>query len=326
MHIGLLLLAVAPFVFLFFQSRRLVRLRDAFLLTAAMLLAPPLLLIPTLDWPDEIRGFVIGYLIFFECATLLALGITTYGLMRQKRAKQIVAFFGGLLLLAIAIGLLLPAVPTAREAARRMQCSNNLKMLSLALLYYEADSQFLPAAVSQLEPETDVSWRVQLLPFIEREQLFRQYDRTLPWDSQINAGIAKINVPTYVCPSNPIPQNQNAQFYTAYCMALGPETPLQRSKPMPMPATASTSQSIALVEACGTNIVWTEPRDANMSTQRVGVNLPGSIPHTSGGIISSYHTGGANTAMLDGSIHFLSEEIDADVLQRLLSAESTKPQ
>jgi len=75
---------------------------------------------------------------------------------------------------------------------------------------------------------------------------------------------------------------------------------------------------VAVVEACGLNILWTEPRDAIVEDATVGINLPGKKLGTSDGVLSSYHTDGATTAMLDGSIRFLSKSIDKSILKRML--------
>src|SRR5262247_3134396 len=100
--------------------------------------------------------------------------------MQRHRIASIRAFTLVELLVVIAIigvlvALLLPAVQAAREAARRMRCSNNLKQLSLGLLNYEDVYKTLPPAGINTN---QMSWVVMLLPYIEQKNLFDQFNFT----------------------------------------------------------------------------------------------------------------------------------------------------
>jgi len=89
--------------------------------------------------------------------------------------------------------------------------------------------------------------------------------------------------------------------------------------------TDGVSNTLAIVEACGLPVVWTEPRDVDLAEQRVGVNLPGDQPGRSRGVVSSYHPQGGHVAMADGSVRFMSADIDPGVLRALLSATGGEP-
>ena len=127
-------------------------------------------------------------------------------------------------IIAILIGLLLPAVQKVREAASRMSCSNNLKQIGLALQNYESANLVLPTSGEGNGPPIgspgapgtifDVqSTLTQCLPYIEQDALFRQFDISVPYDhpfnlpsaTKIGAGIGKVK--TYLCPSNPVYQD-----------------------------------------------------------------------------------------------------------------------
>ena len=91
-------------------------------------------------------------------------------------------------IIGILVALLLPAVQSAREAARRTSCLNNLKQMSLAVLNFESIAGRLPpsAQVKDVEvPGNNGSWGVhgRILPFLEEGALFEQVDITLAWDS-----------------------------------------------------------------------------------------------------------------------------------------------
>lgn len=110
-------------------------------------------------------------------------------------------------IIGVLVGLLLPAVQAAREAARRMQCSNNLKQLGLACHNYESSfGRFPPSAVVDLSVTStgnNGSWGVhgRILPFLEQGNLYNNVDLTIAWDFQMS--IDKLKVPTYACPSDP---------------------------------------------------------------------------------------------------------------------------
>ena len=110
-------------------------------------------------------------------------------------------------IIGILIGLLLPAVQSAREAARRMQCQNHLRQIALACQnYHSAYKKFPPSAVVDLSVSStgnNGSWGVhgRILPFLEQGNLFEQVDTSLPWDNQMVIDGVKIEV--YACPSDP---------------------------------------------------------------------------------------------------------------------------
>ena len=81
------------------------------------------------------------------------------------------------------IALLLPATQSAREAARRMQCSNNLKQIGLGLHnYHDVYGQFPPAAIGphNVPRERQFSWLVAILPFLEQQSLYDSSDSICP--------------------------------------------------------------------------------------------------------------------------------------------------
>ncbi len=112
-------------------------------------------------------------------------------------------------IIGVLVGLLLPAVQAAREAARRMSCSNNLKQVGLALHNYESTFQTLPPAGTQ---DVDFSVQARILPYIEQSGL----NSALSFDVQAFSGNWAGKVPhprnapayatpiaTYLCPSDP---------------------------------------------------------------------------------------------------------------------------
>jgi len=118
------------------------------------------------------------------------------------------------------VGLLLPAVQQAREAARRSACTNNTKQLGLACLNYESTRKRLPAANDRATQSTSgYSWIVHILPFVEEVNLYNSISSattrfSLNYSST-NAGTANVNtaLPQLVCPSSTL-TNPNTSITT----------------------------------------------------------------------------------------------------------------
>jgi prepilin-type N-terminal cleavage/methylation domain-containing protein len=93
--------------------------------------------------------------------------------VRSTRAFTLVELLVVIAIIGVLVALLLPAVQAAREAARRAQCSNNLKQLSLALHNYENSHNTLPPAGID---SNQMSWVVLLLPYFEQQNLYSQFN------------------------------------------------------------------------------------------------------------------------------------------------------
>lgn len=305
--------------------------------------------------------------------------------MARSRGFTLVELLVVIAIIGILVGLLLPAVQAAREAARRMQCSNNLKQLGLALHNYESTHRRFPIGFTdnfgngdsraQAGGDGGWAWAAMILPFIEQNSLYQTLDfRYAPYGPSgisdpagANHFASSVVIPGFRCPSDLSPAttsiNANAVAghtaiaVTSYAGVYGPfdgdihdlsggrVVPTARSKGVfavnegrtISQVTDGTSNTLAIGE-----VSW-RPLNGNgngsirqyvlgsvltngmvnsdniapssngiflhLRATRYKINGPanGGFKHRS---FHSYHTGGANFAMVDGSIQFLSENID----------------
>jgi prepilin-type N-terminal cleavage/methylation domain-containing protein len=119
----------------------------------------------------------------------------------RRNAFTLIELLVVIAIIAILIGLLLPAVQKVREAAARMQCSNNLKQIALGVHNYESTYGQVPPMSIPLGNGTGVrgSIMVALMPYIEQENLYKQHAAL----NGVTQGVAQTSVKTYLCPSDP---------------------------------------------------------------------------------------------------------------------------
>lgn len=148
----------------------------------------------------------------------------------RRQAFTLVELLVVIAIIGILVGLLLPAVQAAREAARRMQCSNNMKQLGLALHNYHGTysnklpfGQFFDAPATRGQSRRHSGF-IGMLPYIEQSPLFNQISASgfgrVPWDGGFVPFRAEI--PTFNCPSDASkPRNTNDIGRTNYMFCRG---------------------------------------------------------------------------------------------------------
>jgi prepilin-type processing-associated H-X9-DG protein len=238
-------------------------------------------------------------------------------------------------IIAILIGLLVPAVQKVRAAAARTQCQNNLKQIGLGMHMYQDSYKKLPTGwvtSTAVQPNPGWSWSVLILPFVEQAPLYNSInpDVRTPGAAPAANAVLQTSLPIFLCPSdNTQPLNPNLGNYGMANYVVNREVTGPNAANLPAPMTVQgirdgSSNTILVGERdIMTNIgaIWGVRGSTTAAFEgRPGAGIspqpaPGTTWNTGNNqrlAFSSQHTGGANFLFADGSVHFLSNSIDAD--------------
>jgi hypothetical protein len=117
---------------------------------------------------------------------------------------------------AVGAGFLLPAVQKVRSAAGRASSQNNLKQIGLAVHNFHDVNGRMPANVRDKTGKAILSWRVEILPYIEQQAVFQQVKMDEPWDRPANKNMAQVTIKTVLSPNAPIPDRADGYGLTNY--------------------------------------------------------------------------------------------------------------
>src|SRR4051812_19759187 len=129
--------------------------------------------------------------------------------MSRRPAFTLIELLVVIAIIAILIALLLPAIQSSREMARRVQCTNNLLQLGVAMGQYASTHQVLPPGVVDVKgPILNLpngyhhSWAVQILPFLEQKTVYRRFDPRYGVYAMENVSARNVKISTFLCPSD----------------------------------------------------------------------------------------------------------------------------
>lgn len=246
----------------------------------------------------------------------------------------------------ILISLLLPAVQQAREAARRTQCKYRLAQLNIAISsYHDLHTMFPPGCVNDAGPVLSkaeglhTSWLVQILPMMDQPALALRHIPEVSVYDERHAEVRAHSIRNLLCPSDPFPPVTNNVAATNYAGVTGGWDVMIDSDNTGMfflnSSVASTdiidgsSNQIAIAEhrrdeiPSGIDLGWMSGTSATLRNGAIQINSESFSPkkgptvyETTGGF-SSNHTGGAQVGLADGSVRFISENINLTIFAQL---------
>ncbi len=259
--------------------------------------------------------------------------------------------------ISVLIALLLPAIQSARETARRIQCTNNMLQLGTALANYASSNKvFPPGVVDEKGPITNnpvgyhFGWMARILPFIEKGPLYNQLNFTLSVYDESNETATNAKIQSFLCPSDglsgptnyvgchhdveaPIDVDNHGVFFLNSRVAYddltdGPATTIllgeiNRSDFMGSWATGTS----ATLRNTGWGINGKNPFDVKSQASRMNPRFDpvllqvlierGEIAPGLVGGFRSNHSSSANFLFGDGSVRLLKNKIQPEVLRSL---------
>jgi hypothetical protein len=204
--------------------------------------------------------------------------------------------------------LLRPALSASRASAGRMQSMNNLKQISLAMhIYHDQNNSFPPAASRDKAGKKLLSWRVLVLPYLEQQELFKQFHLDEPWDSDHNRKLIEKMPALYVAPQLSKADRTNGK--TTYLGVAGPTGMFGQAEGLKLrDITDGTSNTLMIVDVNDQNaVVWTKPDDWVPDEKKLLDALIGHYPE------------GFLAAFADGSVRLLMKNTDVNTLKALIS-------
>ena len=269
---------------------------------------------------------------------------------RTRPAFTLIELLVVIAIIAVLIALLLPAVQMAREAARRTQCRNNLMQLILAVHNYEQAHETLPPG--SINPDGPIknepkgyhfSWMAQLLPFVDQYNVYSHLDFNAGVYAPANSTARSVAIASFYCPSEMSPDKVDGVGVSNYAACHNDvEAPIHtdnngvfflnsrvRSERIEDGASNTIFLGEKVIEPSPLGWISGTPSTLRNLGEKLGsgggrsrfVSGPGpKLPPANllevGGF-SSVHPGGAQFALGDGSVRFISANANQDVLQRL---------
>lgn len=205
----------------------------------------------------------------------------------------------------IVAGMLLPAVQSARTAARRMSMSNNMKQVMLAMHNYHSAFKQLPtSAILDDDGKPLLSWRVAILPFIEEHALYEKFHLDEPWDSENNLPLSKQLPLVFQLPGVQLPPGKTV-IHAVVGEDIGMR-PLKKTQFRDF--LDGLSNSILIVEGTPQSaVVWSKPEDLE-------IDLDDPLDGLKGSTNRGFHVG-----MTDGAVKFITDSVDTELFKKMLT-------
>lgn len=222
--------------------------------------------------------------------------------------------------IVVLVALLLPAVSTPRGVGRRMSCKNKMKQLGLALHnYHDVYGSFPPAAVHNTDGVAIHSWRVLLLPFLEQQKLYDQYDFDEPWNGPHNITLQDSMPDAFRCPESVdfaemgTLLRKQLNRMTSYVLVISPDGLFYDNRaPTLHEVSDGTFQTMMTAEARQHSVHWMAPDDITPTELLSDLRWRADSSE-------KYHKG-LHIGMVDGSVRWLPSDVSETTLTALVSA------
>ena len=216
----------------------------------------------------------------------------------------------GIAQMAPILAAILPKALVLRGAARPPQTTdtqsmNNMKAIMLAMHVYHEANKRLPAAYNvDKDGKALLSWRVHILPMLEQEELYKQFNLEEAWDSETNKKLIAKMPSEYKSPNS-----QAGEGKTNYLTVRNKNSAFPGKKGLRFQDIQDgTSNTIALVEVSdGRAVIWTKPDDLKYKEEEPMKGIAGLQPN------------GFLAAFVDGSVRLITSSIDAETLKGLFT-------
>ncbi len=268
----------------------------------------------------------------FYLAPVLGSSVAVFGTIGLIPATAIIVFWAAvfycpprprafryavatLLGLWVLYSVFMPSISIGPEPPR-VRCINNLKQITLALnSYQDKYGSFPPAYVADANGKPMHSWRVLILPFIEQDELHKQYRFDEPWDGPHNRLLFKKKPNIFGCPSEDRDRG-GPSTATSYLAVIGPHAAWQGVVGVKLGDLVDGSSNVVLVVECAPDeVIWSEPRDLDFEEAVQLAALDSRY--------ASVHRGW-NVGFADTSVAFFSDGTDEVSWRELLTMDDSR--
>lgn len=271
--------------------------------------------------PLSIARWVVG-----DC--VCAMGADMHCLQQPDRVSRqgftLVELLVVIAIIGLLVGLLLPAVQAVRETARRMQCQNNLHQIGIAMHNYHAAFRKLPPGGIEVRPETpggkQIAWSAMVLPFLEQSAVYSKINFNYAFDHPVNRDVAATPIEAYMCPSTARPQVLNrGKGATDYGGIYGERILTTNYPPRGVLIHDQAIRFRDVTDGLTRTLMISEDanfRDGqwinawNLFDQAFPINRAPRFEND----IRSMHPQGANGLFADGSVVFMNESMELELL------------
>ena len=189
------------------------------------------------------------------------------------------------------VGIIAPLIMKAHESADRAMSQNNLKQIVLAIHNFHEANNRLPADILDKDGKPLLSWRVEILPYLEQQALYDQFKLDERWDSPANGKASKALIKVFASPFDRTPKVVGGYGTTNYLGVAGKGTMFERGKKLKLSDILDgTSNTILLIESVQA-VPWAKPADFEFDPEKPLPNFlfPGRSVY--------------GVALCDGSVH-----------------------